>query len=179
MRIGDLFGMAMATGVLLTAGAACRREQRFFSGTIDGNLGATGDRRDTQGTPEQPTIGASGPYAKNAWGMSEGQRLYAQMNCLGCHAHGGGGMGPPLMDSQWIYGFDDIAIFSSIVNGRPNGMPSFRGRLSDDQAWQLVAYVKSLGGNASKFAAAVRDDHMAVAPGPALVEPSPIVQQKP
>jgi cytochrome c oxidase cbb3-type subunit 3 len=107
--------------------------------------------------------------------MNEGQRLYAQMNCVGCHAHGGGGMGPALMDGRWIYGFDDASTFESIVNGRPNGMPAFRPRLSDDQAWQLVAYVKSLGGNASKAVAAVRDDHMALTPGPARVDPQPII----
>jgi len=151
MHIGDSLRLVAASALVLCAGAACRREQRHVGG----------------------------PYTDNAWGMGEGQRLYAQMNCLGCHAHGGGGMGPPLMDEKWIYGFDDAAIYSTIVHGRPNGMPAFRHRLSDDQAWQLVAYVKSLGGHASKFAASVRDDHMAVTPGPARTDPQPIVEQKP
>ena len=158
MRIGKWLRVLVASGVLLCGAAACRRERREFSGAFAGNLSAS-------------------PYNDNAWGMGEGQRLYSQMNCVGCHAHGGGGMGPPLMDSKWIYGFEDTAIFTSIVEGRPNGMPSFRARLGDDQVWQLVAYVKSLGGNASKSSAATRDDHMAVAPGPARVEPSPNVRQ--
>src|SRR5437868_2631375 len=43
-------------------------------------------------------------YDANAWGLSEGKRLYENYNCVGCHAHGGGGMGPALMDAKWIYG---------------------------------------------------------------------------
>src|ERR1044071_3848683 len=40
----------------------------------------------------------------NAYAIAEGKRLYTQLNCVGCHANGGGGMGPPLMDDKWIYG---------------------------------------------------------------------------
>src|SRR5207253_2077767 len=75
-----------------------------------------------------------------------GKQLYARLNCVGCHANGGGGIGPPLMDPAWIYGGFPSAIYESIVEGRPNGMPAFGGRLADSQAWQLVAYVQALSG---------------------------------
>jgi cytochrome c oxidase cbb3-type subunit 3 len=158
---------------------ACRREERKFEGPVIMNAGAAGVRVDRDGAAPLPAPGTPGPYPGNAWAMGEGQRLYNQMNCVGCHSHGGGGMGPALMDGKWIYGFDDASVFTTIVNGRPNGMPAFRGRLSDDQIWQLVAYVKSLGGNASTLAASVRDDHMAVSPGPARTEPQPITKSQP
>jgi cytochrome c oxidase cbb3-type subunit 3 len=119
-----------------------------------------------------PMPGTPGPYDGNAWAIGEGGRLYTQMNCSGCHFHGGGGIGPALMDQAWIYGGDDANIFASILLGRPNGMPSFRSKLTDDQAWQLVAYVRSLSGRASSQAAPARDDHMSVTPGPARM-PSP------
>ena len=50
-------------------------------------------------------------YDNNAPALAEGQQLYTQMNCVGCHSHGGGGMGPPLMDDEWRYGgrIDQIA----------------------------------------------------------------------
>lgn len=32
------------------------------------------------------------------------------------------------------------------MEGRPNGMPSFRGRIPEGQAWELVAYVRSMSG---------------------------------
>ena len=71
-------------------------------------------------------------------------------------------MGPALMDSKWIYGSKPEQIFATIVEGRPNGMPSFRGKLPDYQVWQLVAYVRSLSGNVSSNAAPGRDDDMQI-----------------
>src|SRR4051812_40845330 len=70
-----------------------------------------------------------GPYEYNAYAINEGKVLFGQFNCSGCHAHGGGGMGPALMDSDWIYGSEPENIFATIAEGRPNGMPSFRERL--------------------------------------------------
>ena len=99
-------------------------------------------------------------YEENAYALSEGKRLFEYMNCAGCHAHGGGGMGPALMDSQWAYGGAPEQIFATIVEGRPNGMPSFRGKLPDYQVWQLAAYVRSLSGQAPMDAAPSRDDDM-------------------
>ena len=55
------------------------------------------------------------------------------------------------MDAQWIYGNQPQNIFSTIVEGRPNGMPSFRGRIATQQVWQLVAYVRSVGAIAQGF----------------------------
>lgn len=86
------------------------------------------------------------PYAGNLHAISEGKRLYSWFNCVGCHANGGGGMGPPLIDNQWIYGSEPAQIFATIVQGRPNGMPAFGGKIPEQDVWKLVAYVRSLGG---------------------------------
>jgi cytochrome c oxidase cbb3-type subunit 3 len=102
------------------------------------------------------------PYEDNAYAVAEGQRLYEWFNCVGCHAHGGGGMGPPLMDDQWIYGGAPQNIFATIVEGRPNGMPAFGHKLSPTEVWQLVAYVRSLSGQVRKDVASGRTDHMNV-----------------
>ena len=104
------------------------------------------------------------PYDYNAYAISEGKILFNQFNCSGCHAHGGGGMGPPLMDSDWIYGSEPANIFATIADGRPNGMPAFRERLSNDQIWRLVSYVRSIGGLLSKDAEPGRDDAMSFKP---------------
>lgn len=96
----------------------------------------------------------------NSWMMSEGKRYYEAYNCVGCHAHGGGGMGPPLMDEKWIYGHNPEQVYATIVEGRPNGMPSFRGKISNDQLWEIVAYVRSLSGLTNQWAATGRDDHI-------------------
>jgi cytochrome c oxidase cbb3-type subunit 3 len=90
--------------------------------------------------------------------------LYSAYNCVGCHAHGGGGMGVALMDDKWIYGSAPEQIFATIIEGRPNGMPSFRGKIPANQVWELVAYVRSLAGLTSKDPAPGRDDHMHIGP---------------
>ncbi|HEY0549255.1 MAG TPA: cytochrome c, partial [Verrucomicrobiae bacterium] len=82
-------------------------------------------------------------------------------NCVGCHAHGAGGMGPALMDDKWIYGSNPEQIYATIVQGRPNGMPSFAGKIPNQEVWKLTAYVRSLGGMVSKIDANNRSDHMA------------------
>jgi len=158
--------------------AGCRREQRKLTGPAYSNANAAGVRVDRPSAGLLPAPGTKGPYGGNAWALGEGQRLFTQMNCSGCHFKGGGGMGPPLMDGAWLYGADDASVFTTIVNGRPNGMPAFRGRLTDDQVWQLVAYVKSLSGWAPNDAESARDDHMAVRPGPVRTPPPPITKQE-
>ncbi len=70
-------------------------------------------------------------------------------------------MGPALNDSEWIYGSEPENVFASIVEGRPNGMPSWRGRLTNAQVWQLVAFVRSLDGLTPKSTWSPRTDHMA------------------
>jgi len=85
-------------------------------------------------------------YEENAYAVAQGKTLFRWFNCNGCHASGGGGMGPALMDAQWRYGSESKAIYETIMNGRPGGMPPFRDRITDDQAWQLVAYVRSMSG---------------------------------
>jgi len=117
-------------------------------------------------------------YGANAWAMSEGQRLYAQMNCAGCHGHGGGGgIAPPLMDAQWLYGSRLTDIERTILAGSVRGMPSFKDKLSRQQVWQLAAYVRALSGHAPSSAAPGRDDHMSVRPPLSRTQPEPTTQQ--
>jgi cytochrome c oxidase cbb3-type subunit 3 len=69
-------------------------------------------------------------------------------------------MGPPLTDEEWIYGAEPENIFATITGGRPNGMPAFGGKLSNQQVWQLVAYVRTLSGLARKDVKPSRNDAM-------------------
>jgi cytochrome c oxidase cbb3-type subunit 3 len=81
---------------------------------------------------------------ENPDAVQTGMRLFAQYNCNGCHSNGGGGMGPDLMDDEWIYGGRLEQIHQTIVQGRPNGMPSWGGKIPDEQIWQITAYVRSM-----------------------------------
>ena len=73
-------------------------------------------------------------------------------------------MGPALMDDKWVYGIEPQNIYLSIVEGRPNGMPSYRGKLTSMQVWQLVSYVRSMSGQLRKDVEPSRTDHMQTRP---------------
>jgi cytochrome c oxidase cbb3-type subunit 3 len=130
-------------------------------------------------------------YQNNAHALSEGKRLYSAFNCKGCHADGGGGIGPPLMDEKWFYGSEPEQVFDTISKGRENGMPAFGGEarapginvvgtVPEHQRWQLVAYVRSLSGLASRNAAPGRNDHMQTKPPENEKEPeTPVVAPPP
>jgi len=157
-------GARLAAGVMMVALAvsACEREQRRFRETPPS--ATPGGEVETSGGfvpgPPLPDVKAVTPYLDNAYAVSEGKSLYLQMNCVGCHFHGGGGIGPPLMDDRWIYGSQPENIYQSIEEGRPNGMPAWGSRLSSDQMWKLTAYVMSMSGQVKKDVAPGRDDHM-------------------
>lgn len=85
------------------------------------------------------------PYAGNAMAATEGYKLFQWYNCSGCHGlHGGGGMGPSLRDSVWIYGGSPDKVFASIAQGRSKGMPSWASKIPQDQIWKIVAYIETL-----------------------------------
>jgi cytochrome c oxidase cbb3-type subunit 3 len=59
------------------------------------------------------------------------------MNCSGCHANGGGGMGPALMDDEWIYGKRTAADLRQHRRGAARTeCRQFKYRLSNQQIWQ-------------------------------------------
>jgi len=140
--------------------ANCKREERQFS-TPPANFKSydvtMSDIRPGVGGMPQPV---PNPADQHAFDTNEGKRLYTQYNCSGCHFNGGGGIGPPLMDEKWIYGQNSENIYSTIVEGRPNGMPSFRQKIPDAQVQQLVAYVRSMSGQLRKDVAPTRNDSM-------------------
>jgi cytochrome c oxidase cbb3-type subunit III len=159
---GSRGGVAIASAALLIVGvsASCKREARHFSDRQPAAPANAVIMSELQPGPSVIHADLQGPYDDNAYAVSEGKRLFDQMNCSGCHSHGGGGIGPALTDDEWIYGSEPQNIFATITEGRPNGMPTFRGRLTNNQIWQLVAYVRALGGLQGKAIRTTRDDHM-------------------
>jgi cytochrome c oxidase cbb3-type subunit 3 len=140
---------------------ACEREERRYQ-----ELPAASSRpQSTQVSDLVPGLPApaqpvQSPYQENAYGIAEGKRLYSAFNCNGCHAMGGGGIGPALMDYKWIYGSSPDQIYSTISQGRPNGMPAFGSRVPAQQIWQLVAYVQSLSAQTPRDVLPGRNDDM-------------------
>ncbi len=155
--------LALLSPALL--GARCAQERRDFrENPPAGSPNEVVKETDFDAGGRTPPESTVTRYGDNAYALAQGQRLFHQMNCVGCHFHGGGGIGPALMDDQWIYGSDPSQIFNTIVEGRPNGMPSFRSRLGNQEVWQLVAYVRSLSGLDGQTSSSSREDHMKVQP---------------
>lgn len=97
------------------------------------------------GTPVHPA--ARNPLEEDANARAQGRRLFLWFNCAGCHGpNGGGGMGPPLLDKDWIYGNSPAEIFQTIAQGRPNGMPAFGGKIPEADIWRMELFIRSLGG---------------------------------
>jgi mono/diheme cytochrome c family protein len=85
--------------------------------------------------------------------IAAGQQLYAA-NCLGCHGSSGRGDGPsgvmlsptpPDFATHMVAGkHTDGQVFLMISNGSVGtAMQAYRERLSDEQIWQLVAFLRT------------------------------------
>jgi cytochrome c oxidase cbb3-type subunit III len=147
--------------VVLLGTVACERETRRYREMSPADARAETVKLSTlQPGRADPPVDKKSPYEENAYGQAEGKRLFSAYNCNGCHALGGGGMGPALMDDKWIYGGEADQIYSTIVQGRPNGMPTFAGRIPNHQVWQLVSFIQSMSGNVPKDVAPGRDDDL-------------------
>jgi cytochrome c oxidase cbb3-type subunit III len=151
----------IAFALVLSSG--CKREQRVFDPGANQSQPADAVALNEVHAGGPRSMPSESQYEQSAYAVSEGKRLYESYNCAGCHMHGGGGIGPALMDAQWIYGSHSQQIYSDIVQGRPNGMPSFGGRIPDYQVWEIVAYVRSLSGQLPSDIAPARSDEMPVA----------------
>jgi cytochrome c oxidase cbb3-type subunit III len=117
--------------------------------------------------PEDPV---AKQYQGNPQAIADGKRLFQWMNCSGCHFQGGGGMGVALMSGLWHYGGRLDQIYESIAQGRPNGMPSWQGKLAPGEIWALAAYVKSL---AAPSEASGPGQTLAGLPAPPVPIPAP------
>jgi len=162
---------AVLVVVVAAALAACERERRDFHPPRSAADVAGAVRLSDVvpgGPPGAPKL--ANPLEQNAFAVAEGKRLFHWMNCNGCHSEGGGGIGPALIDDVWIYGSEPANIVATILQGRPNGMPSFAGRLNDEQVWQLAAYVRSMSGQVAKSVAPSRDDKINSRPAENRIE---------
>ena len=141
MRIGPL----LLASCLVACAVGCRRQSAPDAVSQNGSV--------IHGNPVGPVPGAvsrieypTNPVASDPVALQDGRRLFDWYNCSGCHGgHAGGGMGPSLRDPVWLYGNRDDQIFDTIAHGRSNGMPSWGTKIPQQQIWELVAYIKSMG----------------------------------
>jgi mono/diheme cytochrome c family protein len=90
-------------------------------------------------------VSVRNPYEGDKKATAMGAQLFVSYNCLDCHgAEGSGAMAPSFQDGRWHFGGSPAEVFESIYQGRPDGMPAWGGRISNDEIWMLTAYVRSL-----------------------------------
>lgn len=97
--------------------------------------------------------GMKNPVAATADSIAAGRQVY-QRHCASCHGTSGeGGPGndlipaaPSLVDDQWDHGSTDGDIFYNVRNGiEPDfNMVPFKEKLSDEQIWTVVNYIRSI-----------------------------------
>lgn len=138
-----------------------RVSRGLFGGVALTWLTATGAIAIAQ-TPEPPkAVPAEARKMKAAVASSpaaieSGKQLYAKY-CRFCHGNTGAGdstMAPKnmkpsnLTDTTWTRGGSEGEIFWVIQNGAPPDyqMKGLKGKISDADTWNLVHYVRSLGG---------------------------------
>jgi cytochrome c oxidase cbb3-type subunit 3 len=87
------------------------------------------------------------PYSGDMAAITQGQELFVGMNCAACHGYDlKGGMGPDLTDTYWRYGGSPAAIYKTIFEGRPQGMPAWGRTIPPALIWKVAAYIESKGG---------------------------------
>jgi cytochrome c oxidase cbb3-type subunit 3 len=113
-------------------------------------------------------------YEGNTQAIAAGQQLFEWYNCGGCHLHGAAGVGPPLMDKQWIHGGRLDQIHATIVQGHPSGMPSWGAIIPDNEVWEIAAFVKSLSAlNPANAAGQIMPASPPPGPSPTAPEAAP------
>ena len=148
--------------IILLGLTACSREKKQLRPEPASVIVYGGAARESQLQPAgaQTEPHSSNPSEGNAQDISEGQRLFGQYNCTGCHANGGGGIGPPLIKTTWIYGDQPENLFDTIVKGRPNGMPAWGAKIPEYQIWQIATWIRAMNKEEPRAATPTRADSL-------------------
>ncbi len=96
-------------------------------------------------TPPAASASAAGDKgATKEDSLAMGKKEFAE-RCAACHgADGKGGIGPDLTRKEFKFGKSAPEITTSITDGRPGGMPSFKSELSHEKIEGLVKHILSL-----------------------------------
>ena len=94
--------------------------------------------------PPAAAPAAGDKSASKADSAAIGKKEFAE-RCAACHgADGKGGIGPDLTRKEFKFGKSAAEITTSITDGRPGGMPSFKSDLSHEKIEGLVKHILSL-----------------------------------
>ncbi len=96
------------------------------------------------------------PVASDEKNVASGKDIYSK-NCANCHGKKGKGDGPKSSELDKVPGDftkddfqkqSDGALFYKITEGK-KPMPSFKKEVTEEQRWQVIHYIRTLGVNMS------------------------------
>ena len=89
------------------------------------------------------------PYAPAS--VNRGKTFFLQ-NCQSCHDEDGKARSAAVAiaadltaPERWKFGTGDAALFKTIKQGAAEAMPPFGSDLKDDQIWDVVNFIRSIG----------------------------------
>jgi mono/diheme cytochrome c family protein len=108
------------------------------------------------GADMQPPPPASNPTAYSPASVARGKSHFLQ-NCQSCHDEDGRARSAAVAiaadltePARWKFGTGDGQVFSTIKNGAGDNMPPFGGDLKDEQIWDIVNFIRSIGPEGNK-----------------------------
>ena len=141
---------------LLLAACGGGADEQAPTGGETGNGGAA-EMLDRPETPAE-YAGMTNPHEGDQAAIQAGQELF-QAQCVSCHGETGQGDGPaaasldphPQNLAENVPGLSDGYLFWRISEGGAipefqSAMPSFKNVFTEDQIWQVISYIRTLGG---------------------------------
>ena len=164
MRLARLLQSAAACTLAATVAVGCAKSDANKNGDTAamaaGNNGATAGSGTASNIGWKESGAFNGSYTKtftdvqpvamrtfsgNQADAVAGREAFLKYNCVGCHGGlAGGAMGPSLRDETWKFGGTDEQIMATLHNGRPAGMPGWKGKIPDKTLMQIVTYIHSM-----------------------------------
>lgn len=99
----------------------------------------------------QTAVPTSNPVPYTPQSIARGKNYFLQ-NCQSCHDEDGRArsaavaIAADLTDpGKWKFGEKDAQVFASIHNGAADAMPPFSSDLKDEQIWDIINFIRSIG----------------------------------
>jgi len=99
----------------------------------------------------QQNAAAANPTPYTPASIARGKTYFLQ-NCQSCHDEDGRARSAAVAiaadltaPERWKFGSSDPQLFKTIKNGAAEAMPPFGADLKDDQIWDVVNFVRSIG----------------------------------
>jgi mono/diheme cytochrome c family protein len=113
--------------------------------------GATAYATLQKALPDVSGIPAASPVPYASKSIAAGKATFLRL-CAECHDEDGKALAQTLAPAadltdptRWKYGTGDAHLFRSIRDGAGTAMPVFGNQLKDDDIWNIVNFIRSIG----------------------------------